>query len=390
MKKLGFLFLLAASAFGQSTAGPFVISSGTSACASISVTGQSAVGISVTGTFTATLQPQVSIRGQAVTNIQVTPSTSTTAQSTITATGNYTASVGGYDTFYVCITAYTSGSATIYLNSVKTTASNGGSGGGGGGASTFPVTGTSAKLTDVGGGNVSVETLAGGAFSGTLIAHLLDSTTSVVATTFVQAAAGTRATPAFKMTTEGIYSGGNSSTIAVGNNTDAAAFIGGTGVVIPNGGEFCWSSGSDLTVSGAGCDVQQAESGGQILLGHNGGSGTDGKYIAGQYILDIPCVSSGGTCGAKSGGFVTIAAAATTVTVATTAVHSDTVCTALNSCSHIHIQEDSTKGAALGVTCNTTVARTYAISTVTNSTSFVITSSAAPAVNPACLSFTID
>lgn len=139
MKKLGFLFLLAASAFGQSTAGPFVISSGTSACAQIRVSGQSAVGITVVGTFSATLQPKVSIQGQTPTNIQVTPSSSSTAQSTITAVGNYTARVGGYDVFSVCVTAYTSGSATIYLNATQASASLGGTGGssGGGGATSF-------------------------------------------------------------------------------------------------------------------------------------------------------------------------------------------------------------------------------------------------------------
>lgn len=44
-------------------------------------------------------------------------------------------------------------------------------------------------------------------------------------------------------------------------------------------------------------------------------------------------------------------------------------------------------GARLGVTCNTTIARTYAVTTRTAATSFVVTASAAPTTNPACLSY---
>ena len=77
---------------------------------------------------------------------------------------------------------------------------------------------------------------------------------------------------------------------------------------------------------------------------------------------------------------MTIAAAATTVTVATTAV---------NATSRILIQENSSLGGELSVTCNTTIARTYAVTTVTAATSFVITASAAPITNPACLTYSI-
>jgi hypothetical protein len=92
------------------------------------------------------------------------------------------------------------------------------------------------------------------------------------------------------------------------------------------------------------------------------------------------CASSGGTCADAPVGRVSIAAAATTVTVATTAVTAN---------SEIMITEDSTLGAALSVTCDTTLGRTYAITTRTAGTSFVITASAAPAANPACLSYRI-
>lgn len=95
------------------------------------------------------------------------------------------------------------------------------------------------------------------------------------------------------------------------------------------------------------------------------------------------CVSTGGTCGRNAFGFVTIAAAATTVTVATTAV------TAL---SIIKIGFDESIGGSLAVTCNTAAASesaTYFVSARTPGTSFTIKTSSAPAVNPACLTFQV-
>jgi hypothetical protein len=92
------------------------------------------------------------------------------------------------------------------------------------------------------------------------------------------------------------------------------------------------------------------------------------------------CSSSGGTCVAAPAGSVSIAAAATTVTVATTKVTAN---------SQIFVQEDSSLGTKLGITCNTTIARIYAVTARTPGTSFVITSSAAPITNPACLSYEI-
>ena len=92
------------------------------------------------------------------------------------------------------------------------------------------------------------------------------------------------------------------------------------------------------------------------------------------------CTSSVGTCTSAPSGAVTIAAAATTVTVSTTAVTAN---------SNIIISEDSSMGTRLGVTCNTTTGRDYTVTARTAATSFVITSSAAPSTNPACLSYWI-
>lgn len=85
-------------------------------------------------------------------------------------------------------------------------------------------------------------------------------------------------------------------------------------------------------------------------------------------------------CTAAPAGGVIISASATAVTVNTTAVTAN---------SEILVQEDSSLGTRLSVTCNTTISRTYAVTARTAGTSFVITSSAAPTTNPACLSYLI-
>lgn len=108
--------LCALPCFGASS-GPFVLTATTSPCAQITTSDNYAtVGIRVTGTFSATLQPGVTIQGQASTNTSVVPVGSTTSQNTITAAGTYTASVAGASTFQVCATGFVSGTATIWLN----------------------------------------------------------------------------------------------------------------------------------------------------------------------------------------------------------------------------------------------------------------------------------
>lgn len=84
--------------------------------ACIGTSGLPTIGIQVSGTFSATLQPQVAIKGQTAQNSQVTPTSSTTAQSTITTTGTYVAGVGGFDTFCLNVSSYSSGTATVQLN----------------------------------------------------------------------------------------------------------------------------------------------------------------------------------------------------------------------------------------------------------------------------------
>ncbi len=105
----------------------------------------------------------------------------------------------------------------------------------------------------------------------------------------------------------------------------------------------------------------------------------------GKQVYYTPGNCSDGTatpadCLTAPNGSVIISAAATAVVVNTTAVTAN---------SQIIIQEDSSLGTKLGVTCNTTIARTYAVTARTAGTSFTITTSAAPVTNPACLSYSI-
>jgi hypothetical protein len=94
------------------------------------------------------------------------------------------------------------------------------------------------------------------------------------------------------------------------------------------------------------------------------------------------CVSSASpaVCGSAPAGSVAMATGGDTLTVNTTAVTAN---------SQIMITEDSSLGSRLGITCNTTVNRTYSISSRTASTSFTIKSSNNPNTNKACLSYWI-
>lgn len=108
------LFLALAGHFarGQTTQ---TLSANSQCTNPIDVTGLATLGMQMTGTWSATLQPEVAIGGQAAVNTQVTPSTSSTAQATITGNGAYVAAVGGYSSFLVCVTSYASGSVTIHF-----------------------------------------------------------------------------------------------------------------------------------------------------------------------------------------------------------------------------------------------------------------------------------
>lgn len=91
------------------------------------------------------------------------------------------------------------------------------------------------------------------------------------------------------------------------------------------------------------------------------------------------CASSGGTCSTASAGASSIAAAATTVTVATTRVTAN---------SQIILTFDSSLGARLGITCNTTFQQPYVV-TRTAATSFVVNVASGPVTNGLCFNWAI-
>lgn len=90
--------------------------------------------------------------------------------------------------------------------------------------------------------------------------------------------------------------------------------------------------------------------------------------------------ASPAVCAAASSGSVVVAASATTVVVNTTAVTAN---------SQIKLQEDSSLGTKLSVTCNTTPATTApTVSARVAGTSFTITTTV-PTTNPRCFSYSI-
>lgn len=93
------------------------------------------------------------------------------------------------------------------------------------------------------------------------------------------------------------------------------------------------------------------------------------------------CADSAGAaaCGAAAAGHFVIDAGSTTTVVSTTAVTAN---------SEIMLTFDSSLSTLLGVTCNGTIGTVW-VSARTAATSFTVTISAMPAVNPACIGYRI-
>lgn len=89
--------------------------------------------------------------------------------------------------------------------------------------------------------------------------------------------------------------------------------------------------------------------------------------------------ASPSVCGSAAAGSVVIAAAATSIVVDTTAV---------TATSQILIQDDSSLGTKLSVTCNTTLSPPQ-VTARTAGTSFTISTTVTPTTNPACYSYSI-
>jgi hypothetical protein len=105
--------------------------------------------------------------------------------------------------------------------------------------------------------------------------------------------------------------------------------------------------------------------------------GFQARFISATNCIDP---NSPANCVAAPAGQFLMAAGGTTAVVDTTAVSNN---------SEILITENTANGFSLGVTCNTTPGRTYAITGRVIGTNFTVTSSAAPATNPACLTYLI-
>jgi hypothetical protein len=111
---------LAPPAFSQSLAKTFTLSApNQNAC--IGTSGLPTIGIDITGTASLTLQPQVSINGSTPKTSSVTSTVAgSSPQATIVTSGaisaSYVAPVGGFDTFCLNVSSYSSGSLTVKLN----------------------------------------------------------------------------------------------------------------------------------------------------------------------------------------------------------------------------------------------------------------------------------
>lgn len=169
----------------------------------------------------------------------------------------------------------------------------------------------------------------------------------------------------------------------------------GVGIYFPDTATTAFTSGASeqLQINTAGlltkppvCDFN---TGTNCLTFASGLISTTGSgnpaFKANSYQSTSNCSSSAApaVCGSAPDGSVVIAAAATTVTVNTTAVTAN---------SQILLAADDTLGTKLSVTCNSTLATLVgglAITTRTAGTSFQITSGATPAVNPLCISYSI-
>lgn len=150
-----------------------------------------------------------------------------------------------------------------------------------------------------------------------------------------------------------------------------------------------WSDGTNLYANGDSGNIQTvnaAHVNASAYNMYNIGANTAGTVTS---LFDTPvtfqatsrCTNSASpsVCAAHPAGVVALAAAASTLTINTTAV---------NAAGTIVVTPDSTLGTALGVTCNTTTP-SWHISSRTAATSFTITVDVAPITNPFCFSYVI-
>lgn len=139
-------------------------------------------------------------------------------------------------------------------------------------------------------------------------------------------------------------------------------------------------------VSSTGGDLSLSRNAANVLQIGNGTTNALGSILAtnstmAAYLTATNCADSAGAaaCGSASAGSVVVDAGSTTVVVSTTAVTAN---------SQIHVTFDSSLGARLGITCNTTAALPF-VSARTAATSFTLSVTVAPAADAACYSYSI-
>jgi hypothetical protein len=148
-----------------------------------------------------------------------------------------------------------------------------------------------------------------------------------------------------------------------------------SGTVIPstgilrfrNGSSVCWENAA---ATDALCQTTDAND----RFSFNTG------VVASTYSTATTCASFYGQCGSAPAGSVGFGIGAGSILVSTTAVTAQ---------SQIFVQEDSSLGGLLGVTCDIRPGRTYMITRRTPGASFEISVSSAPTSNPVCLSYHI-
>ena len=148
-----------------------------------------------------------------------------------------------------------------------------------------------------------------------------------------------------------------------------------SGTVMPSSGILRFRNGSTVCWENVGATGGLCQS-----SDPNDRFSFDGGVVTPTYSTSTVCANFQGQCGSASAGSVIFPTGSNSLLIYTTAVTAQ---------SQIFIQEDSSLNAVLAVACNTTVGRTYQVTGRSPGVGFRITSSAAPAGSPACLSYHI-
>jgi hypothetical protein len=134
-----------------------------------------------------------------------------------------------------------------------------------------------------------------------------------------------------------------------------------------NGSSVCWQNKEE---SASLCQTTNS----------NDSFAFDGGVVTPAYFTSINCVSYQGQCTNAAAGSVAFPPEMTSINIYTTVVTQQ---------SQIFVQEDSSIGTLLGISCNATLGRVYQITGRTPGVGFRVSASAAPTGNAACLSYHI-